>query len=70
MDALPPSQGGGSSGSGSGGSGAPNGKAPNGNGQAAQPIIELFGSDLYTAGLVLVLMMLGLMHASMTRCTC
>ncbi|KIZ06437.1 hypothetical protein MNEG_1515 [Monoraphidium neglectum] len=68
MDALPPNQGG------AGGSGGtPPGKQ-GGQQQAgqAQPVVDLFGSDLYTAGVTLLLLILGLMGAAMTprACTC
>jgi hypothetical protein len=64
MDALPPN--GGASGSGSGGSGAPGKQGA----AAAQPVIELFGSDMYTAGVTLLLLLLGLMHAAMVPAAC
>ncbi|KAI8475778.1 MAG: hypothetical protein J3K34DRAFT_480500 [Monoraphidium minutum] len=57
-------------GAGAGGSGgAPPGKGQQAQGNA-QPVVELFGSDMYTAGVTLLLLLLGLMHASMTRCEC
>lgn len=65
MDALPPNQGAG----GSNGGGAPPGKGGQQAGQA-QPVVELFGSDMYTAGVTLLLLLLGLMNAAMTRCEC
>ena len=66
MDALPPNPGG------AGGSGgSPPGKQ---GGQQAlpQPVLDLFGGDLYTAGVTLLLLLLGLMGAAMTPrvCTC
>ena len=66
MDALPP----GGSGSAGGSGGAPPGKGEQQQQQQQQQVIDLFGSDLYTAGITLLLLLLGLMHASMTRCTC
>lgn len=69
MDALPPNQGG------AGGSGGPPPGKQGGQqqgAQAAQPVLDLFGGDLYTAGVTLLLLLLGLMGAAMTprACTC
>jgi hypothetical protein len=53
-----------------GGNGAPPGKGgPQRNGQR-QELIDIFGQDMYTAVMTLVLLLLGLMSASMTRCIC
>lgn len=66
MDALPPNQGGAS---GSGGS--PPGKdQQQASGSAQQQVLDLFGVDLGTATFTLVLLLLGIMRASMTRCEC
>lgn len=67
MDALPPNQGG-ASGSGSGG--PPPGKGNQQGGGARQQVVDLFGVDMGTAAFTLVLLMLGLLRASMTRCEC
>jgi hypothetical protein len=61
--------------SGQGGAGqgnTPPGKGdPNQQQQApTQQLIDLFGTDLYPAAMMLVLLLLGLMSASMTRCVC
>jgi hypothetical protein len=61
MDALPPGQGSG---------GPPPGKGQQQQGGPAQQVLDIFGTDMYTAGVTLLLLLLGLMHASMTRCTC
>ena len=66
MDALPP----GGSGSAGGSGGAPPGKGEQQQQQQQQQVIDLFGSYLYTAGITLLLLLLCLIHASMTRCTC
>ncbi len=67
MDALPPNQGGNSSGSGS----PPPGKGQQQDGQQSQQqVVDLLGVDLGTAAFTLVLLMLGLLRASMTRCEC
>jgi hypothetical protein len=66
MDALPP----GGGGAGGGPGGAPPGKGQQQAGGPAQPVLDIFGTDMYTAGITLLLLLLGLMHASMTRCTC
>lgn len=63
MDAQQPP-----SGSGSGGS-SPPGKGSSGQ-AAQQQVLDLFGADLYPAAMVLVMLLLGLMSASMTRCVC
>lgn len=64
MDALPPNQGG------SGSGGVPPGKGGQQGQGPRQQVIDLFGTDMYTAGVTLLLLLLGLMHASMTRCVC
>jgi hypothetical protein len=69
MDALPPNGGGG--GASSGAPGAP----PPGKGQQAgqrgnAAVVDLFGTDLGTAGMVLALLLLGLLSASMNRSNC
>lgn len=56
-----------------GNSGTPPGKGDGNsqlNNQPAQPVVDVFGSDMYTAVMALVLVLLGLMSASMTRCIC
>jgi hypothetical protein len=35
-----------------------------------QQLIDIFGTDLYPAAMMLILLVLGLMSASMTRCVC
>lgn len=59
------------------GNGGNNGGSPPGKGdpnqqqqQPGQQLIDLFGADLYPAAMMLVLLVLGLMSASMTRCVC
>jgi hypothetical protein len=58
-------------------SGLPSGTPPGkGNGQqnnqqgGRQEVIDIFGNDMMTGLLTLVLLLLGLMSASMTRCVC
>lgn len=65
MDALPPS--GGASGS---GGGSPPGKNPAQQQGGRQAVLDLMGVDLGAAAFTLVLLLLGLMKASMTRCEC
>jgi hypothetical protein len=57
---------------GQGGSGTPPGKGDHNQQQqpAMQQLVDLFGTDLYPAAMMLVLLLLGLMSASMTRCVC
>jgi hypothetical protein len=57
--------------------GAGQGSTPPGKGdpnqhqqQPMQQLIDIFGTDLYPAAMMLVLLLLGLMSASMTRCVC
>lgn len=38
--------------------------------QAVQPLFNLLGGDAIAAGIVLVLLLLGLMSRSLTRCEC
>lgn len=60
--------------SGNGLGGAGNGNTPPGKGDQQQAphqqLVDLFGTDLYPAAMMLVLLLLGLMSASMTRCVC
>lgn len=58
MDALPPS--------GSGAGAPPPGKNSNAQG-AQQQVLDLFGSDLGTVGVVMALLLLGMMHEFMSR---
>lgn len=68
MDSLPPSQGGNFGGSPPGKDGAGDRqRIPSSN---RQEVVDIFGVDMYTAAFTLVLVMLGLVHASMTRCVC
>jgi len=53
-----------------GGSGTPPGKGNANQQPPMQQLIDLFGTDLYPAAMMLVLLVLGLMSASMTRCVC
>jgi hypothetical protein len=65
MDAQQPPSGAGNNG------GAPPGKGQQeAAGQQQQQLLDLFGTDLYPAAMMLVLLLLGLMSASMTRCVC
>jgi hypothetical protein len=49
--------------------GAPPGKGATQSGNR-QEVVDLFGSDVYTAFFTLMLLLLGLTHAAMTRCEC
>lgn len=59
-----------------GAGGAGQGSTPPGKGdsnqqqQPMQQLIDIFGTDLYPAAMMLILLVLGLMSASMTRCVC
>lgn len=66
MDALPPSGGGASS----SGGGSPPGKDPAQQRGGRQAVLDLMGGDLGIAVFTLLLLLLGLMKASMTRCEC
>jgi hypothetical protein len=54
----------------SSGNGGPPGKQQQGAAAPGQPLVEVFGGDMYPAALVLVLLLLGLMSSAMTRCVC
>jgi hypothetical protein len=56
---------------GAGGQGSsPPGKGNSNQQPPMQQLVDLFGADLYPAVMMLVLLLLGLMSASMTRCVC
>lgn len=49
--------------------GPPPGKGAS-QGSNRHEILDLFGSDMYTAAFTLVLLLLGLTNAALTRCEC
>ncbi|GMH36541.1 LOW QUALITY PROTEIN: hypothetical protein BSKO_04409 [Bryopsis sp. KO-2023] len=54
-------------------SGTPPGKGQSSGSQlnqAAHEVFDFFGQDMGAGMVTLVLLLLGLMHAAMTRCTC
>lgn len=56
-------------------SGTPPGKGDGGEQRNNQPggrqeLVDIFGSDMYIGAITLILLLLGLMSASMTRCIC
>lgn len=53
--------------------GTPPGKGDGNNQRSNQPggrqeVVDLFGQDMWAAAMVIILLLLGLMSASMTRC--
>jgi hypothetical protein len=72
MDALPPPPPPGGGGGGGADDGPGRGGKAHSPGAAAppQPVLDVFGGDLHAAGLVLILVVLGLVSQAMTRCVC